>query len=101
MANQPKDQADGSRSQSGQSDSQNKPSDSQNSQNMAHPRPEKLGVNLSTIRYLDESVTSLHATKDNLMEITRTQMGQNEQLATKVDQSATPRAISSPSTTSS
>ncbi|OIW22293.1 hypothetical protein CONLIGDRAFT_687677 [Coniochaeta ligniaria NRRL 30616] len=74
MANQPSDQPDGHPSQSGQSDSQN-------SQNMGHPRPKKLGVNLTTIRYLDGSVTSLHAELDSLMEMMRTQRGQNQQLA--------------------
>ncbi|OIW22091.1 hypothetical protein CONLIGDRAFT_687875 [Coniochaeta ligniaria NRRL 30616] len=61
---------------------------------LAHPRPENLGVNLSTIRYLDESVTSLHEKKmnslkmDSLMEMMRTQMGQNHQLAAEVAQLA-------------
>ncbi|OIW22202.1 hypothetical protein CONLIGDRAFT_687768 [Coniochaeta ligniaria NRRL 30616] len=81
MANQPNDQPDGPPSQSGHSDSQN-------GQNMAHPRPEKLGVNLSTIRYLDGSVTSLHLKLDSLMEMMRTQMGQNQQLPAQVAQLA-------------
>lgn len=59
-----------------------------NSQNMASPRSEKLGVNLSTIRYLDESITSLHAKMDCLIEMMRLQMAQDQQLATQVAQLA-------------
>ncbi|OIW22168.1 hypothetical protein CONLIGDRAFT_650756 [Coniochaeta ligniaria NRRL 30616] len=91
MANQPNDQPDGPPSQSGQPTSQN-------SQNIAHPRPKKLGVNLSTIRYLDESVTSLPEKMDPLLEMVRTQMSQTQQLAAQVARLAaqSPRRKPSP-----
>ncbi|OIW22080.1 hypothetical protein CONLIGDRAFT_687901 [Coniochaeta ligniaria NRRL 30616] len=69
------------------------------------PYPEKLGVNISTIRYLDGSVTSLHAKMDSLMEMMRSQMAvtemrikmaQNQQLATEVEDSL-PTTAASPS----
>ncbi|OIW22329.1 hypothetical protein CONLIGDRAFT_650648 [Coniochaeta ligniaria NRRL 30616] len=45
-----------------------------------------LESTISTIRYLDESVTSLRSKMDSLMEMVRIQMGQNQQLATLVAQ---------------
>ncbi|OIW24281.1 hypothetical protein CONLIGDRAFT_649034 [Coniochaeta ligniaria NRRL 30616] len=43
----------------------------------AHPPPEKLRFNVSTVHYVDESVASLHSKVDSPMDIMRYWMAQN------------------------
>ncbi|OIW23340.1 hypothetical protein CONLIGDRAFT_649855 [Coniochaeta ligniaria NRRL 30616] len=52
-----------------------------NSRNGLHSHLEKLRVNISTIRYLDESLTSPHLKMDSLTEIMRNLTAQNDHLA--------------------
>ncbi|OIW23115.1 hypothetical protein CONLIGDRAFT_686885 [Coniochaeta ligniaria NRRL 30616] len=87
MAKKPSDQPASLPSQSGQSESQN----------LAHPRPEKLGVNLSTVRNLDEAVTSLHSKMDCLTETARIVTAQNDHLAAQnTTKAVSPRHEPSP-----